>query len=104
MNEAEVMKFGFLGGILEATYCFLIASGLLILSNTMPQPKVPLVGFLLFLLLFVFSAAISGILVFGYPGYLVIQKRYQEALMTFLTTLVTIAIIGLLIFVLISLI
>lgn len=103
INESEVMKFGFLGGMAEAVYIFLVVSLMTVLSNTMPNPNQMTIGFMMLSLL-VFSAAVSGILVFGYPAYLGFQKRYTEALMTAVTTLVTLAIIGILVFILASII
>ena len=104
INESEVMKFGFLAGVAEASYCFLVALLISILEETMPRPPHPIISPLAVLLLFVFSAAVSGILVFCYPAYLALQKRYTEAFMTAMITVVTLAIIGILVFILISLI
>lgn len=102
MNESEVMKFGFLGGIAQATYCFIVVLVLQALSVAMPKgPEAPY-GALMFLLIFVFSAGVSGVFVFGYPAYLAIQKRYIESLMTAITTFVTLAITGILVFMLLS--
>jgi len=100
INESAVLKFGFLGGILEAVYVFLVVSLMNFLSKT--ATPADLVGGFLILLLLVFSAAVSGVLVFGYPAYLAFQKRFAESLMTALTTLVTLAIIGIAVFILIS--
>ncbi|MFA5022482.1 MAG: hypothetical protein WC508_05395 [Patescibacteria group bacterium] len=102
INESEIMKFGFLGGIAQATYCLLVVVVISILDKVMPTPPIQIAGFMLVLLLFVFSAAVSGILVFGYPAYLATQNRFIEALMTALTTLATLAIIGILSFILLS--
>ena len=41
------------------------------------------------LLLLVFSAAVSGVLVFGCPAYLALQKKYDQAILTLLVTLLT---------------
>lgn len=104
INDSEVIKFGFLGGIAEVTYVFLVVVSMSIVENSLPRgphASQVMVGFM-FLLVFVFSAAVSGILVFGYPTYLALQKRYAEALMTGLTTLVTLAIAGILTFILVS--
>lgn len=101
VNEAEVMKFGFLGGVSEAAYVFLVVSLMTILEKTPPPKQNFITGFLVLMLL-VFSAAVSAILVFGYPAYLAFQKRFAEALMTAATTLVTLAIIGVLVFILLS--
>lgn len=102
INESEVLRFGFLGGIAEAIYILLIASLITVISNVMPHDPPGIAGPLLVLLLFVFSAAVSGILVCGYPIYLAFQKRFPEALMTGVITLVTLAIVGILSFILIS--
>jgi len=103
INESEVLKFGFLGGITEAGYIYLVVSVMTILGRVMPRPPEMVVGFMV-LSLFVFSATVSGVLVLGYPAYLAFQKRFAEALMTLVTTLVTLAIIGLSFFILVSLI
>ncbi|OGY46150.1 MAG: hypothetical protein A2731_01080 [Candidatus Buchananbacteria bacterium RIFCSPHIGHO2_01_FULL_39_8] len=102
-NDSEILKFGFLGGIFEASYIFLVVSVMTILEKIMPSPANLVAGFMV-LSLFVFSAAVSGILVFGYPAYLGFQKRYAEALMTAATSLLTMAIIGILVFILISIV
>lgn len=103
INESEVMKFGFLGGIFQASYIFLVVLAMSVLDRAMPHPPQIMAGFMV-LSLFVFSVAVSGVLVFGYPAYLGFQKRYAEALMTLVTTLVTIAMIGILVFILVSII
>ncbi|MFA6215613.1 MAG: hypothetical protein WC768_03530 [Patescibacteria group bacterium] len=103
VNESEVLKFGFLGGIAQASYCFFVVVSLMVLQQAMPNLN-SIAGSLLFLLIFVFSAAVSAVLVFGYPAYLAFKQRFAEALMTALTTLVTLMIIGILVFILVSLI
>ncbi len=101
-NESEIMKYGFLGGIAQAAYSLAVVLVIQTVGQALPRDANPTFGMLLFLLLFVFSVAISGVLVLGYPGYLVMQKRYAESIFTFLTTLVTIAIIEILVFIFIS--
>lgn len=103
INEAEVLKFGFLGGLTEAAYIFLVVLLMTVLDKVMPRPPHLMVGFMV-LTLFVFSAAVSGVLVLGYPAYLAFQKRFLEALMTAITTLAILAIIGTLVFILLSII
>ncbi len=39
-----------------------------------------ILGWILMLFLLVFSAAVTGLLVFGYPVYLVLNKKIKEAL------------------------
>lgn len=102
INDSEVMKFGFLGGIGQAAYTLGVVLIMQTIGNALPDQADQTFTGLLFLLLFVVSAAVSGVLVLGYPGYLMLKKRYPEAIFTFLTTLVTLAIIGILVFILIS--
>ena len=104
INKSAVIKFGFLGGISQAGYCLLVALTISGLEKIMPKPSDPVTGPLVVLLLFVFSAAVSGILVFGYPAYLGLQKRYAEAIMTAVVTLAAIAFIGVAVFILIFLV
>ena len=101
INDSEVLKFGFLGGIAQATYVFLVIVFMTVVDKAAPpQPNIA-TGFLVLLLL-VFSVAVSGVLVFGYPAYLAFQKRFNEALMTAAITLATLAIIGILGYMIIS--
>ncbi|HLC89623.1 MAG TPA: hypothetical protein VJG65_01540 [Patescibacteria group bacterium] len=102
-DDRSVINFGFLGGIAEATYCFLVVLIINGLGKIFPDEPPMIFGFLLFLLIFVFSAAVSGLLVLGYPTYLAFQKRYPEAIMTLLITVVTLLIIGILVFLLLGL-
>ena len=104
INDTAVMRYGFLGGILEAFYCFLVVLFMSFIQQSLiiSAKASGLAGFLLFLLVFVFSAAASGLLLFGYPVYLALQQRFAEALMTAATSLLTMAIIGILVFILIS--
>ncbi len=64
INDSEILKFGFLGGVGEASYIFLVVTLMTILDKIAPRPANLVNGFLV-LLLFVFSAAVSGVLVFG---------------------------------------
>ncbi len=104
INESEVLKFGFLGGIAEAAYVLMVASLITALGKFFPQQPKGIAGPALVLLLLVFSAAVSGILVFGYPVYLAFQKRFAESLMTVVITLASLAIIGIMVFLLVTLI
>lgn len=104
INDSAVLKFGFLGGIIEALYVFFVVALMRILSSSVSLPNDPLAAGMLLLLLLVFSVAISGILVFGYPAYLAFQKKYAEALATVITTLAALAIIGIGTFILLSII
>ncbi|OGY44900.1 MAG: hypothetical protein A2729_03920 [Candidatus Buchananbacteria bacterium RIFCSPHIGHO2_01_FULL_39_14] len=103
-NDSVVINFGFLGGMAEAIYCFAFAFTVTIVGRMNLPPPPEIAAALLFLIVFVFSVAVSGIFVFGYPAYLAVQNRFAEAIMTLATTLVTLAIIGILVFLLITII
>ena len=104
VDESEVLKFGFLAGVAEAAYIMFVVLVIKLVGNTIPKADNDIAGALMFLLILVFSAAISGLLLFGYPIYLAIQKRFAESIMTIATTLVTLAIVGILVFLLVSII
>jgi len=89
IDKKTIFKFGIGGGLAEIIYVLLVAFLFTNLDKFLPLPPA-LLGFFLFLLLFVFSAAISGFLTLCYPFYLALQKRYYEALITFVITLLTI--------------
>ena len=60
-------------------YCGLVAALFYFLTKTASQPA--FFGFFVMLALLVFSAAVTGSLVFGYPAYLTLVKhRPKEAL------------------------
>ena len=70
-------------GLLQAVgviiYCAIIASFFFFMAKSQANPG--FFGFFLMLLLLVFSAAITGSLVFGYPVYLaVVKNKIKEAL------------------------
>jgi len=70
---------GFLQAAGVLIYCGLIAVFFFYMTKTAAQPGI--VGIFLMLALFVFSAAITGSLVFGYPAYLaLVRNRIKEAL------------------------
>ncbi|MCX6746277.1 MAG: hypothetical protein NTX00_04675 [Candidatus Parcubacteria bacterium] len=89
IDKKMIFKFGIGGGLAEIIYVLLVALIISFANQVMPQSPFYW-GFAFFLLLLVLSAAISGFFVMGYPIYLALQKRYQEAIMTLLITLITI--------------
>ena len=92
INKQEIFKFGILGGIAELVYILVVA--LFVTSSSSLGSNVPpYLGIILFLTVFVFSAAISGFFVLGYPAYLGLQKKYQEAIFTLMVTLATILVV-----------
>lgn len=78
-------------------YCTLIAGLFRIIAEISPEEPAGFLGSILILSLLVFSAAITGSLVFGYPAYLALTKRIKEALSvlahTFLFGLVVIVVV-----------
>ena len=88
--------YGIGTGVIEAVYCFFIAT-LLMLANGLFAKSPTILSFLLLLLIMVFSVAVSGLLIFGYPMYLALRRNYQEAIFTVLVSIATLIIIGLLV-------
>lgn len=87
------IKMGVLGGLAESIYCGLIAlllwNGDNFFNNTFDEAIAPL----FVLILLVLSVAISGVLVFGYPAYLAVEKKYKQAFQTVGITLLTIFVV-----------
>jgi len=61
------------------------------------------IGIALFLTLLVFSAAVCGALVFGYPVYLLVKGNVKDCLKVLASTFISILILGILVMVIISL-
>ena len=74
-------------GLLQAlgviAYCGLIALFFSFMAKNVPEPP-GFFGFFLLLVLFVFSAAVTGSLVFGYPAYLALVKNKVKDALTIL--------------------
>ncbi len=88
VNKKEIINWGLGGALAEIAYVLMIALLIQGLNNVMTQAS-PILSIAFFLLLLVFSVAMSGILVFGYPAYLVYQKKIKEAMATLLVTFIT---------------
>lgn len=78
----KLIKYGFFLAAGEGVYIFLVA---LFMSNvTQYFGNTPgFLGFVVFLMLFVFSAAISGALILGKPLLLYLEGQKKEALELF---------------------
>lgn len=63
----EVQKHALTNSLLTAGYIVLISLLITFLGNKFPGPDKPLITPIAMLLLFVFSAALTGYLVFGKP-------------------------------------
>ena len=93
--SGEILIYGILGAVAEIGYVFLVATLLTFLERVVPHPPTPSFGIAMFLLIFVFSAAISAILVFGYPAYLGLRGRVGEAFMMVGVSIATFVVVGL---------
>lgn len=88
INKKEIIKWGLGGALAEIGYVLVVVLLLNELGGSMPQiPQI--LGMVIMLMLLVFSVAVSGLFVFGYPAFLVYQKKIKEALATLLVTLIT---------------
>lgn len=93
-------------GLLQAlgvtSYSVLI--GIFFYFMEMVSAKPGFIGIVLMLIIFVFSAAVTGSMVFGYPAYLALNRRIKEALnvlaYTLLYSLVIILVITIVVIVL----
>jgi len=92
-NKQEFIKWGIATGFLECVYVFLVILLFNIIQNNNSKMNEFLTGGLFMLLLFVVSVLISGLLVFGKPVRLVLEKKISQALNTFFVSLVTIFVI-----------
>jgi hypothetical protein len=87
INKREVVKWGIFGGLAELIYILLVGLSMNYIGNNAEQNGLPVLVFISMLMLFVFSAGLSGLFVFGYPVYLATQKRFHESVMTVLISL-----------------
>lgn len=90
INIKEIYKWGIGAGMAELAYIVIVVLVMMGLDKFMRNENNSPLAMILVLILLVLSAAISGILVFGYPSYLTLQKSYKEALLTLATSLITI--------------
>ncbi len=77
----ELFKFGAIAGLFEVVYIILVAVFMLLAQSLFPaSPSGVIVGMVSFLIVFVFSALISGVIMLSLPLYYAIQNKYKEAL------------------------
>src|SRR3972149_5419405 len=87
LGNKNLALVGFLQAVGVTLYCALVAVFFFYLTKTKVQPP-GFFGFFLILALLVFSAAITGSLVFGYGAYLTLVKnQIREAFTILLYTL-----------------
>lgn len=92
-SKNEFIKWGVAGGFFECVYVFLVILLFNVIGNNSTKMNEFMTGGLFMLLLFVVSVLISGLLVFGKPVRLVLEKKISQAINTFFVTLVTIFVI-----------
>lgn len=100
LERTRASSVGLLQAIGVVIYCGLVSALFWFMEEiSIKPPRILTATFMLFLL--VFSAAITGLLVFGYPVYLGLNKEIKRALLilgyTFLYSVAIILIILLLI-------
>jgi hypothetical protein len=76
---------GFLQALGVTIYCVLISGFFFLMEEMSAKPGY--FGIVLMLILLVFSAAVTGMLVFGYPVYLAMNSRIKEAVRVLVYTL-----------------
>ncbi len=82
LENKNPVLIGLLQAVGISAYCALIASFFYLMSKTQKEPQ--FFGFFLLLTLLVFSAAVTGSMMFGYPAYLVLVKNKTKEALTIL--------------------
>ncbi len=102
MSKTKLSLIGLLQALGVVGYCFLIGGFIWFASEYFATPP-GFLGVALWLSLLVFSAAVSGSIVFGYPAYLALNQNIKDALNLIVYTLLYIlGLIGIIIILLLS--
>lgn len=102
MNKPNLHLIGFLQALGVALYCALVGGTFWLFDKFFISPP-GFLGVVLILTFFVFSAAVTGSLVFGYSAYLVLNQKIKEALTIFAYTLLyCLAILAVIVIVLVA--
>lgn len=80
LEKSHPASVGLLQALFIAIYCFLIGGFFFLMEYFFPQSGSSLMTIGLMLILLVISAAITGMLFFGYSAFLVLNKRIKRAL------------------------
>lgn len=96
MHKKHPALVGLLQALGVAIYCGLVSVSVNFGGSFFPEPP-QFLGMAMVLLLLVFSAAVTGLLVFGYPVILALEKNIKRALFilgyTFLFALIIISVV-----------
>lgn len=87
-GESNQVRSGVLMGLLESLYVVVVALIMNNLSSMMINVEEIFAAGLMLMLL-VFSASVSGALVFGLPIHLFVQRRVRDAIRVMVTTFLT---------------
>lgn len=96
----KIIKSAFIDAIGTTLYVIIVASFMYYLQSNSPKGITTVFIPIAMLLLFVFSAALTGILVFGKPAMLYLDKKRKEAISLLAYTLGFLFIITLIAFIL----
>ncbi|MFA6526604.1 MAG: hypothetical protein WCT26_04310 [Candidatus Buchananbacteria bacterium] len=101
-KESAPVGQGVVTGIMEVCYIALVAIFMVgtqsFLRDTAPSAWLNIFGIISMLSLLVLSVGISGLLVFGWPVHYVMERKYEEALSSFLATIASMFVIFAIIF------
>ena len=87
LEKEKAWKIGLLQSLLVAVYCGAVATFVNYMAKAIPKDP-EIIGMFLVLSLLVFSAAVTGSLVLGYPVYLaIIKNKLQESIKVLAFTL-----------------
>ncbi|MBP6942836.1 MAG: hypothetical protein KBB55_02215 [Candidatus Buchananbacteria bacterium] len=93
-TRRELVKDGVISGLLEVVYIGFVSLFFSIAAIAFPDDSnLVAIGAICFLSLVVLSVAVSGILIFGYPLYYALQKKYEEALAILFVTCGTLLVV-----------
>ncbi|MFA5020855.1 MAG: hypothetical protein WC517_02220 [Patescibacteria group bacterium] len=106
-RTSKPVSEGVITGIMEVCYIALVALFMVgtqsFFADSGPSTWLNVFGIVCLLSLLVLSVGISGLLVFGWPAHYVMEKKYEEALASFLATVVSMFVIFALVFFIASL-
>ncbi|MBI2906129.1 MAG: hypothetical protein HYX92_00590 [Chloroflexi bacterium] len=85
MSTGKLILVGLAQALGTVVYCVLVAFLVMNSRAWFGRPNV-FFAFATFLLLFIFSACITGGLVLGYPGYLALRQRMREGAVLLIAT------------------
>jgi len=101
MKKTKLSNIGLLQAVGVAGYCFLISGFFQLMEKLAIEPPVFLTAAFM-LMLVVFSVAVVGSIVFGYPAYLALNQKIKQALFVIAFNLIYLLCIGVIVLVIIA--